>query len=231
MRWDGRSRERGFMKRDPVLIVSALMSALGPLVGNGLYPGPTGSDEHVLATLRDGLPTVAYVAYSIELAGFAATVVLVGWLVAFLRHAAPVAAASVGVAGAAMLAVKVGSAGPPMAALSLADKIDATTADLLFNLNGQAFVIDGFFTSIAFGAAGFGLLKTSVPRWLAWWPAVLGVLGTVAAGIGITSPQAYFPVPFLLLLVWLIALAIRSSIGRDLADPLAGEPMASTMTV
>lgn len=216
------------MRRDPILITSALLSALGPLVGNGIYSGPTGSDEHVLATVRAGAPTRAYVGLGLELLGFAATVVLLAWLVSYLARRTPIAAAATGIAGAAMLAVKVGSAGPVMAAYALADKLDATTVHLLFNLNDAAFVIDGFFTSIAFAAAGIGLLRADVPRWLAWWPAVAGVLGTIAAAVGIADEDLYVPLPFLLLLVWLIALAIRSAISSDTTPSATGQPAYAT---
>ncbi|MBK5306873.1 MAG: DUF4386 family protein [Frankiaceae bacterium] len=217
------------MKRDPILITSALLSALGPLIGNGIWAGPTGDDEQVLAAVRDGLPARAYVAFGLELVGFAAMVVLFAWLVAFLIRVAPVAAAATGLAGAATLAVKVGSAAPAMTAYSLADRLDATTVKMLFDLNDGAFVIDGFFTSIAVCAAGVGLLRADIPRWLAWWPAVVGALGVIAAAIGIITPAAYVPVPFLLLLVWMIALAIRSAMGGKEAESATARLSASTM--
>lgn len=43
MRRDARRDDAGGMKRDPVLIVSTLLSALCPLVGNGLYPARPGA--------------------------------------------------------------------------------------------------------------------------------------------------------------------------------------------
>ena len=223
-----RHRER--MRRDPVLILSALLAALGPLVGNGLYAGPEGDAEEVLAALRDGLPTVAYAAYALELVGFVALVVLFGWLVAFLVRRAPVAAACVGVGGAAMIAVKLGSAAFTMAALSLADDLDATTADVLLDLGGQAFVLQGFLLGVALSAAGVGLLATSAPRWLGWWPAVTGVLAMVTAGIGVVAPSSYVPIPLLLLLFWMIALGISSAMGAPSTESTPATPVAPTMT-
>jgi hypothetical protein len=219
------------MKRDPLLIISALLSALGPLVGNGLYAGPTGDDEAVLATLRDGLPTVAYVGIGLELLGFAATFVLLGWLVAYLFRSAPVAAAVVGIAGAAMLGVKLGSAAPIMAAVSLADDLDATTARLLLDLGDHAFVVNGFLTGIAFTAAGAGLLRTSVPRWVAWWPLVAGSLAVLTAAIGIMRPDAYVPIPFLLVLLWMIVVGIRSALASDTSGSFSTVGATSKMTV
>lgn len=229
MRRDARMRQPGGMKRDPILITSALLSSLGPLIGNGIYAGPTGDDDQVLAAVRGGVPARAFVGLGLELVGFAAMVVLFAWLVAFLVRRAPVAAVATGVAGAAALAVKGGSAAPVMTAYSLADKLDATSVKMLFDLNGASFVIFGFFTSVALCAAGIGLLRTDVPRWLAWWPAVAGALGIVAAAIGVAASSAYVPVPFLLLLVWMIALAIRSAMAGSGDDAATAGASASTM--
>ena len=215
------------MTRNPVLITSALLSALGPLVGNGIYAGPTGTDDQVLAAVREGLPTKAYAALSLELIGFTAMVVLFGWLVVFLARKTPVAAAATGIAGAACLAVKLGSAGPIMTAYTLADQLDATTVKMLIDFGDQAFVIDGLFTCIALCAAGVGLLSTDVPRWLAWWPAVAGALGVVAAIVGMVVPGGYFPLPFVLLLVWMLALAIRSALGGGVPEGQARRTAAT----
>lgn len=230
MWWVARPRQRGCMRREPILVLSALLSALGPLVGNGLYAGPTGDDEEVLTSLRDGLPTIAYAGYGLELLGFVAMVVLFGWLVSFLARPAPVAAACVGVGGAAMLGVKLGSAGSTMAALSLADDIDATTAQVLLSLGEQGFVLQGFLLGLALSAAGVGLLASPAPRWLAWWPTVVGVLAMVTAGIGVLAPASYVPIPFLLLLVWMVALAIRSALGTSSAESTPAAAAAPTMT-
>ena len=37
----------------------------------------------------------------------------------------------------------------------------------------------------------------------------------LTAGVGIVRPDGYVPIPFLLLLLWMIALGIRSAIGAD----------------
>ena len=100
------------MKRNRTLIISALLASLGPLVGNGLYAVPGSNGEEILAEARDGLPAIAYVAFPLELIGFAALAVLLAWLVAYLFERAPVAAVTTGIAGSAMIAVKVGSVGP-----------------------------------------------------------------------------------------------------------------------
>lgn len=205
------------MKRKRTLIISALFASLGPLVGNGLYAGPGSSGEAILAEAREGLPTIAYVAYTLELLGFAALGVLFAWLVTFLFERVPVAAVTTGIVGSAMLAVKVGSAAPIMTVHSMPDTLDPMTAEALVSMNGQSFVISGFLMSLTFLMAGVGLLATEFPRWLAWWAAVAGGLGVVAGVVGVVRPEAYVPIPFLLLLLWMIAVALTTVMRPDQA--------------
>ena len=208
------------MKRNRILIISALLASLGPLVGNGLYAGAGTDGEAILAEARDGLPAVAYVAYTLELLGFAALAVLFAWLVAYLLERAPVAAVTTGIAGSAMLAVKVGSAGPMMVVNSIPEKLDPVTAEALISMNDQSFVVSGFLMCVAFLAAGVGLLSTEFPRWLSWWATVAGGLGAVAGAIGVVRPEAYVPIPFLLILVWMIAVALATIMRSDDAAPV-----------
>lgn len=208
------------MKRNRTLIISSLLASLGPLVGNGLYAGPGTDGEAILAEARDGLPAIAYVAYPLELLGFAALVVLFAWLVAYLIERAPVAAVTAGIAGSAMLAVKVGSAGPMMVVNSIPEKLDPVTAEALISMNDQSFVVSGFLMCVAFLAAGVGLLSTEFPRWLSWWATVTGGLGVVAGVVGVVRPEAYVPIPFLLLLVWMIAVALATIMRPVDASPV-----------
>lgn len=207
------------MKRNRTLIISALLASLGPLVGNGLYAGPGSSGEAILAEAREGLPTIAYVAYTLELVGFAALAVLFAWLVAFLFERAPVAAVTAAIAGSAMIAVKIASAAPMMTVYSMPDNLDAMTAEALISMNDQSFVVSGFLMSVAFLATGVGLLATQFPHWLAWWATVAGGLGAVAGMVGVVRPEAYVPIPFLLLLVWMIAVALTAVMRPDNTEP------------
>ncbi len=206
------------MKRNRTLIISALLASLGPLVGNGVYAGPGSSGEAILAEAREGLPTIAYLAYTLELLGFVALAVLFAWLVTFLFPRVPVVAVTAGIAGSAMLAVKVGSAAPMMTVYSMPDTLDPMTAEALISVNDQAFVISGFLMSVVFLATGVGLFATEFPRWLAWWAAVAGGLGVVAGVVGVLRPDAYVPIPFLLLLVWMIAVALTAVMRPDDAE-------------
>ena len=225
MRRERRARDSRGMTRRRVLVTSALLASLGPLVGNGLWPGPGADGGPVLADAREGLTGIDYIGVAVELIGFVGLVVLFAWLVVRLLDAAPVAALTTGIAGTAMIAVKVGSAGPIMVVYSMPDKLDAVTAEMLISMNDQAFVISGFLMCLAFLAAGAGLLLTDFPRWLSWWAAVAGGLGTVAGIVGIVRPDLFVPIPFLLCLVWMIAVAITAVMRPD-AAPTAVEKRA-----
>ncbi len=205
------------MKRNRTLIISALFASLGPLVGNGLYAVPGSSGEAILAEARRGLPTSAYFGYTLELLGFAALAVLFAWIVAFLFERGPVAAVATGIAGSAMLAVKVGSVAPMMTVYSMPDVLDPMTAEALISMTDQSFVVSGFLMSVAFLAAGVGLLATEFPRWLACWATAAGGLGVIAGMVGVVRPEAYVPIPYLLLLVWMIAVALTTVMRPDSA--------------
>lgn len=214
MRRDGAVRNRGGMKqiRNHTLVISGLLASLGPLIGNGLYSGaPSDRGEAIIKEFRDGLPTIGWVGLSMELVGFCALAVFISCLVVRLLAVAPVAAVTTGVAGSTMLAVKVGSAAPWMVVIQGADNMTAETAHTLIYLNGMAFVVSGLLLGLAFAAAGIGLLRTDTPRFLAWWPTVMGPLAVVAGIIGVASPDNYLPVPFLLLLIWMMVLAIATA--------------------
>jgi hypothetical protein len=220
MRRDGLDPDSRGMTRNRTLVLSALAASLGPLVGNGLWAGPGTDGDKILADARDGLPAIGYVGLTLELLGFAGLVVLFAWLVVHLFDRAPIAAVTTGIAGGAMLAVKVGSAAPMMVVHSMPDQLDPVTAEALISMNDQSFVVSGFLTCLAFLAAGVGLLQTAFPRWLSWWAAVAGGLGVVAGIVGITRPDGYVPIPFLLCLVWMIAVAITTVMRPDAAAPV-----------
>lgn len=197
----------------PVLITSAVIAGLGPLVGNGLYAGPDGNRAELQRALGD-LPPVAYVGYSLELVGFVAMATVFAVLCTWVAHRSPVAAGVSGIAAAAALAVKVGSVTPTMAVAAADDPLDPATVATLVSIGDMAFVIFGFLVAVAFTAAGLGLLQAGAPRWLGWWATVAGGLGVVAAAVGVLEPDAYVFVPFLALLLWLVALGVTEAFGR-----------------
>jgi len=61
---------------------------------------------------------------------------------------------------------------------------------------------------------------TETEKWLSWWATVAGALGVVAGVVGIAKPDAYMPIPFLLLLVWMIAVAIATVMRPDDTAPV-----------
>jgi hypothetical protein len=97
--------------------------------------------------------------------------------------------------------------------------LDPGPAEVLVGIDEAGFTVHGFLISLALGAAALGLLRSgAVPAWLAWWGIVMGGLGAVTATVGIVWPPNYVPVPYLLLLVWLVALGIVGA-RRPLAAP------------
>lgn len=233
MRRDGLTHDSQGVNRNRVLVTSSLLASLGPLVGNGLWAGPGTDGDQILADAREGLPAIGYVGLTLELLGFTGLAVLFAWLVVHLFDRAPIAAVTTGIAGTAMLAVKVGSAAPMMVVQSMADALDPVTAEALISMNDQSFVVSGFLACLAFLAAGVGLLETEFPRWLSWWAAVAGGLGVVAGIVGITRPDSYVPIPFLLCLLWMIAVAITTVMRPGDATPVTSErrthaPVAAT---
>lgn len=215
MRWDAAEHDRGRMDttRSHTLVISGLLGALGPLVGNGLYSGAdSDSGEAIIEEFRNGLPTIGLVALPLELIGFCAQAVFFGCLVVRLFRVTPVAAVTAAIAGATSLAVKVGSAAPLMVVIWDADHMSPEMAHTMIALNNMAFVVSsGLLFGLALAAVGVGLLQTDTPRFLAWWPAVMGPLAVVTGIVGVASPDAYLPLPFLLLLIWMIVIAIATA--------------------
>jgi hypothetical protein len=200
--------------------MSGLLAGLLPLVGNGLYDGGDGSGAAVLAQAEEGLPPIAWVAYPLELVGFGALCVLLGSLVALIWDHAPVAAVTTGIAGAAMVSVKLGTIAPGMALREHHEGVSAATAEVLVAIGDAGFVVSGLLLSVALTAAGVGLLRIDFPRWLAGWAVGAGGAGTLAGVVGVVAPAAYFPIPFLLLLVWMIAVGLRTALAANVGKPV-----------
>jgi hypothetical protein len=211
------------------LVVSALMAGALPLVGNALYAGPTGSGRHLTDQLRSPYSATAVLGTLLEVAGTIALLVFVGVIVVRLAVRAPLWAALTGLAGCAGVAVKFASATPLMALKMDPDLVDAGVAKILIDTNDAAFVLSGLLLSLAFLDMGVGLLSGSdVPRWLAWWPVAVGALGVVAGGAGVIAPEQYVPVPFLLLLLWLVVFAVTTLTSRASDSSMAPEPLGAT---
>lgn len=192
-----------------VLVPSALLAGLCPLVANTLHEDAVGDGERILADAATGLPLAGQVSVVLFLLGFAALIVVLATLSAASAARTPALAGVVAIAGAAAVAVKLAEAQTGMALRQTAGVVDPGTAEVLVAIDEAGFTVHGFLLSLALGAAAVGLLRSGVvPSWLAWWGTVMGALGVVTATVGIVWPPNYVPIPYLLLLVWLIALGI-----------------------
>ena len=197
-----------------ILGPSALLAGLSPLVGNALYAGPTGSGTALLRDLAEPLTARAALGLALELVGLVALVVFLAALVNGLARRSPIAAGGTAIAGGAMVAVKLGSVTPVLALRADSRGVPPEVAEVLIGVNDAAFVISGLLLSLALAVAGIGLQRSgAVPGWLAWWPVLGGGLGVLAAGAGVLFPDSYVPVPFLLLLLWMMVLGAWSTVG------------------
>jgi hypothetical protein len=200
--------------RRPALVASALLAGACPLIANTLHEDEAGGGDEILAAAGSALPAAAYVAYALFLVGFVALMVVLGLLIDELGKRSPATGAVIGIAGAAAIAVKISEVTTGMALRQHPDALDPGTAELLVAVDGAGFVVYGFLLSVAFAAVGVGLVRSHrAPAWLAWWPLVAGVLGVLTSMIGILSVGSYVPVPFLLMLLWLVVLGITAARG------------------
>lgn len=203
-----------------VFVPAAVLAGVCPLVADSLHEDAAGSGEQILAEAAAGLPAAARLSVALFLVGFAALVVVLAALAAAIAARTPALSGVVAIAGAAAVSVKLAEAQTGPALRDAADVVDPGTAEVLVAIDEAGFTVYGFLLALALGAAGLGLLRSGVaPAWLAWWGAVAGGLGVLTAAVGIVWPPNYVPIPFLLLLVWLIALGIVA-----VRRPLAATP-------
>lgn len=201
------------MRSQRLALASGALYVIAILTGNGLAePGDTNGDDAaaVLAELQRDLTPVQAFGLTLEILGFALFVVFVGALYATLRRAGDgwLAPTALG-AGLLTAAVKVASIGPAMTARLRADDLSPDLALVLEDMNGAGFVISGYTLGIFLAAAALATLVTRlVPRWLASAGVVVGVLAIAAGTAGILDPAGYMPIPFLLGLVWILAVSI-----------------------
>lgn len=205
---------------------SGAVCVLSVMVGNGLALAgwsEASDGPGVLADLQRDLSVVNRVGLSMELLGWAALVMFLGYLYRVLKRAegpdgwlAPVAFGS----GLIMVCVKLGSVAPLTAAWYRRDEFTVTTATTLSDLSGALFVVSGWTTGLLVAsAAGSGLASGVLPRWLGWFGMVSGVATLVAGTAGIMGPRGYVPLPFLAALLWIlitsVVLSVRASRGAE----------------
>jgi hypothetical protein len=192
------------------------------LVGNQLstdaFPGP--SDAHpsgqqdldYLHWLAGS--SSAQIGLTMELAGFAAFMLFIGYLCSRIRAAGWLATSALA-GGVIAVAVKLASGAPILASYILRDDLTPDTARALSDIGGAAFVLDwlptGLFVACAAAAA---LAAGVVGRVLGWGGVAVGtvaVVGTAATGVHILGANA---LPFMLCLLWILAVSVRLGIRR-----------------
>lgn len=207
-------------------VPAAFLAGLCPLAANSIYEDEAGSGERILAAAGAGQPVAAMISNVLFLVSFVALIVVLGVLAAAIARSSPALSGILAVAGAASVAIKLSEAQTGMALRETAGVLDPGTAEALVAIDEAGFAVYGFLLSLALGAAGLGLLRSgAMAAWLGWWATVMGGLGVLTAAVGIVIPDAYVPLPFVLLLVWLITIGIT---GVRRPFPQAEAPAART---
>jgi hypothetical protein len=214
MRDNGR-RAGGAMER--LGAASGMLWFLLIMVGNQISTTGTNdsvrpSGEQILADLRrSSESTTATVGFTMELLGFAALLVFLGYLFWVLRRGDGEGSWLPGtalVAGITMIAIKLGSAGPIYAAVLRKDEISPELARTLVDINSGAFWISWLpFAVLVAATAGAALQTGLVARPLAWVGLALGVIGVVPAVSVAVAMSDFGAAPFLLSAVWLAVLS------------------------
>lgn len=181
------------------------------VVGQDDSPAGTAADlaaQAASATVHAGL--VLELVGLLLLGGFATTVAVLGRR----RSAHEVLPGVVLLAGGLVVAVKLASAAPYLAALAN-DGLSEEVRHALVEANGAAFVLTWLPYAVLVGAAAVLLHRSRlVGRVLAGAGLVLAALGGAAALLGVTSPATAVPVPFLLSLMWTVAVSVRLTARR-----------------
>lgn len=191
------------------------------LTGVGNEMAGSGSDMHPTgaADLADfgRVPTgLERLGFGMEVVGLLSFLFFLGWFVPFLRSRggrAPWLASVVGFAGTASIAIKIGSAAPMLTGGLDHGDLTPGLARVLMDLNGSAFVVTFLTSGVFLLATGLAILDGRALGRVAGWSAVLfgatGVGLTVATGL---DPVSTNPVPFLLGLLWILAVGVRLAV-------------------
>ena len=185
--------------------------------GSGQSARPTG--DQVLRDVTHQVSSASVTAgVAMEVLGFAAFLVFLGYLADVLRRPADgqhgsIAAGTAIVSGAVMVAVKLGSAAPVMTLWADHSAISPQLALVLNDLGSVAFVISWLPFAIFVAAAAAALHHVGlVGRPTAYCGFVLGAAGLVLTIIGVHDPLSANPLAFLLGLLWLLAVSVRLAV-------------------
>lgn len=192
--------------------------------------------------LRDAAHQVSSASVTVgvvlEVLGFAAFLVFLGYLADVLRRTAggrrsSIAAGAGIVSGAVMVAIKLGSAAPVVTLWVDHGHISPQLALVLNDLSGAAFVISWLPFAIFIAGVAAALHRAGlVGRPTAYSGLVLGAAGLVLTAISVHDPISANPLAFLLGLLWLLVVSVRlvirpgSGAGADKASGSAGARVA-----
>lgn len=198
------------------------------LVGNAMYSSGSveGTDGvGALAEAQRDPSLVNTIGFALEIVGFAALLVFVGYLYRVLRGAEGTeeSAATVALGGCLVyLAIKVGSAAPVMVVSLRSDVLTPDLARTLVDLNDAAFVVSGLMFGLFCTAAARSAISHRVlPRWLGWAGLVIGLLTVAAGTIGIVQVPSFNPLPFVAGLVWtfVVSILLTVRVRRPATEP------------
>ena len=210
--------------RDRLGAVTGAIFVVLVLVGNEMATAGSAESAHPTGdqVLRDAAHQVSSASVTagvaLEVLGFAAFIVFLGYLADVLRRTAGgrrggIAAGAGVVSGAVMVAVKLGSAAPIMALWVDHGDISPQLALILNDLGSVAFVISWLPFAIFVAAVAAALRRAGlVGRPTAYCGFVLGAAGLVLTIIGIHDPISANPLAFLLGLAWLLAVSVRLAV-------------------
>ena len=198
-------------RRNPAALSGAGFVA-AVLVGNTLTESAGGRGALGELAAWAASPTAA-AGLVAELVGF---VLLLGFVPLLARSGRGDSAAVAAVAGGVAAAVKLGSGALLLGALHGRDDLDESAASALLAANGAAFVLFWIGFGLFVAAAARGLAAAgAVGRTLAVGGQVLGSLTVVAGVAGAVVPALAVPIPFLLTLVWTVAVSLRLAVGTS----------------
>jgi hypothetical protein len=218
---------------------TGILFSVATIVGNEMSNSgnaPGDSATVALANIRRAHGAVNHAGTALEIVGFIAFAFFAAYLYRCLRRGE---GANGWLAGAALitaaadLGVKLGSGASLVAAYAHPADLSASVAGTLTDLNNAAFVITGltmagFVLSVSLSAHG----SRTLPRTLTWIGLVLGVLGLVTPNAAIMNPNDYNPLPYLLSLFWITAVAIARLVkdGRGGEDDSAPRVLLGAQT-
>jgi hypothetical protein len=168
---------------------------------------------------------------TLELVGFAAWMLFVGYLCTRVRAGGWLATAALA-GGVVSIAVKIGSGASLFAGYVLRDEISPETARVLDSMGGAAFVLDwlpiGLFVACAAGAA---LATRTVGQVLGWGGVLAGTIAvgfTAVTGLHVLDANA---LPFLVCLLWILVVSVRLGIQRTSKAAAQAAPDAVPVAV